>query len=136
VVVAVCGTDASRGALLWGAQEAALRGADLVVVHAWQALLAGREARQGSTAVPAHGRAAADRLQEWVHQSLGRDDVELHAPRGGPLDEMLEASQDADLVVVGRSRPHAGLGRVLHGALGNDLCGLAPCPVVVVPLAG
>ena len=135
VVVAVCGSEASRNALRWAEREAALRGADLVVAYVWQTPLVSRDVLHPALALPAREVAAVDRLRGWVHASLGRDDVELHASRGGPLDELLEATVGADLLVVGRGRPAIGLGRVLHGAVGNDLSGLAPCPVAVIPLA-
>ncbi len=133
IVVAVCGTDASRTALCWAEHEARLRGADLVVAYVWQAPVMSREVLHPASALPAQRLAAVDLLRGWVHASLGRDDVELHASRGAPLDGLLELSGDADLLVVGRSRVLSGLGRVWHAAVSNDLCGLAPCPVAVVP---
>ncbi len=132
VVVAVCGSEASRTALCWAAQEARLRAADLVVAYMWQSPMV-RAALHPAQA--AEGGAAVDRLRGWVNEALGRDDVELHVSRGAPLDGMLEVSDGADLLVVGRSRLVSGLGRVTHGALSNDLSGLAPCAVAVVPLA-
>jgi nucleotide-binding universal stress UspA family protein len=63
---------------------------------------------------------------------LGRVDVEVHAPHGGPLDAILELSTDVDLIVLGRAT-HSGAGRLLNGAVSDDLSGLAPCPVAVIP---
>lgn len=133
VVVAVEGAEGSRPTLLWAAREADRRGATLVVVHAWQSHLVGRGLRHPAASVEAQGRVATERLQSWVEAGLGHVDVELHADHGGPLDEVLEHSWDADLLVVGRSPAHAGLARVIHGAVDHDLCGLLPCPVAVVP---
>jgi nucleotide-binding universal stress UspA family protein len=135
VVVAVCGTDASRTALCWAEREARLRAADLVVAYMWQAPVMSRDVLHPALVLPARRLEAVDRLRGWVQDSLGRDDVELHASQGAPLDGLIEAGGEADLLVVGRSRFHAGLGSVLHGAVSNDISGLVPCPVAVVPLA-
>jgi nucleotide-binding universal stress UspA family protein len=133
VVVGVCGTDASRAALRWAADAAALRGADLVVVHAWQVHASSPlTALMPARAQPRQQEEAIERVRAWVREVLGRDDVEMHAPHGGPLDGLLAHSEDADLIVLGR-HTHAGIGRLLHGALGDDLGGLAPCPVAAIP---
>jgi len=134
VVVAVCGTDASCTALRWAENEARLRADTLVVIYVWQAPLASPGLLHPASAVPLHRTGAGDRLRGWVHASLGRDDVELHAVPGGPLDALLAAGMDADLLVVGRSRPRSALGRLTHASLSSDLSGLAPCPVAVVPV--
>jgi nucleotide-binding universal stress UspA family protein len=133
VVVGVCGTDASRRALRWAADAAALRGADLVVVYAWQLHPASaRDVLRPTRALPAQREAALERVRAWVHAVLGVTDVEVHAHHGGPLDALLEHSDDADLIVLGRNS-HAGRAKVLHGAVIDDLTGLAPCPVAVIP---
>jgi nucleotide-binding universal stress UspA family protein len=133
VVVAVCGTEASSTALRWAESEVRLRAAHLIVTYVWQPPVIKGEVLHSSPALPEQGRAAEDRLRAWVHESLGREDVELQTARGGPLDVLLKASEEADLLVVGRSRLRSVLGRVTHASLSNDLGGLAPCPVVVVP---
>jgi nucleotide-binding universal stress UspA family protein len=135
VVVAVCGTDISCTALCWAENEAQLRDDTLVVIYVWQAPLVSPDLLHPAVASPLQRDAAVDRLQGWVHASLGRDDVEMHAVPGGPLDALLDASTDADLLVVGRSRPRSALGRLTHASLSSDLSGLVPCPVAVVPVA-
>ncbi len=133
VVVGVNGTEASNVAMLWAAEEAKLRGADLVAVYAWQ-LHPGspREMLHPARAVRAHEAAELRRLQGWVEGVLGPFPVELEAVHGAPLDVLLDVAAGADLVVLGRST-QARRGRVLHGALGDDVGGLVPCPVAVIP---
>ncbi len=133
IVVGVCGTEASNVALRWAAQEAQLRHAGLLVCYAWQ-LHPGsaQDVLHPARAIPAQQGAALGRLREWVRQVLGPQQIDVQVTHGGPLDGLLEAGTDADLIVVGRS-DHSGLGRLLHGAVSDDLSGLAPCPVAVIP---
>jgi nucleotide-binding universal stress UspA family protein len=133
VLVGVCCGETSCNALRWAADEARRRQAQLVVVHAWQLHPScAKDLLQPSRAIPAQRYAAHDRLHAWVHSVLGNVDAELNAIHGGPLDVLLSLSADADLIVLGRGA-HSGLGRMLHGALANDLSGLAPCPIAQIP---
>jgi nucleotide-binding universal stress UspA family protein len=134
VVVGVCGTPASEAALRWGAREADLHGADLQVVHAWQFHPSGAHDLMNPTAARARVQSHADQeLATWVDRIVPGVDVSTSAPLGGPLDRLLEAAADADLVVIG-SAPHHGLHRVVHGHLADDLSLLLRCPIVVVPV--
>ena len=72
------------------------------------------------------------RLQQWVRQILGPHQIDVQLIHGAPLDSLLEASTDAELIVVGGS-VHSGVGRLLHAAVSDDLSDLAPCPVAVIP---
>jgi nucleotide-binding universal stress UspA family protein len=52
--------------------------------------------------------------------------------RGPPAQVLLEAAEDADMVVVG-SRGLGGFAGLLLGSVARRVTHLAPCPVVVVP---
>lgn len=136
VVVGVCGTVASAQALRWAAEEAALRAAELVVVHAWQVHPTSvTEVFQPAKAVPHQQGPAVDRLRGWVTETLGQRrsaEVRLCAEHGGNLDGLLDAATGADLLVLGRSE-HGALHRLVLGAVGDDVSGLASCSVAVVP---
>lgn len=133
VVAAVCFGDTSRTALRWAAAEAGRRRARLVVVHVWQVHPASAgDVFQLGRAAPAQRNAVRARLDAWVRETLGPVDADVETVHGGPLDALLEYGAEADLIVLGR-RAHSGLSRLLHDALGNDLIGLAPCPVAVIP---
>jgi nucleotide-binding universal stress UspA family protein len=138
VVVGVCGTAASAQALRWAAEEARLRSADLVVVHAWQVHPTSlTEVFLPARAVAGQQGPVVDRLRTWVHATLGSrapTDVRLRAEHGGSLDGLLDAATEADLLVLGRSE-HGALHRLVLGAVGDDVGGLARCPVAVVPAA-
>lgn len=135
IVVGVCGTRASRAALQWAAQEAQLRHAGLLVCYAWQVHPGSApDLLHPARVLPAQQAAALGRVRQWVRQTLGPSPIDVRLTHGGPLDCLLAASSGADLVVVGGS-VHFGLGRLLHSAVSDDLSGLAPCPVAVIPRA-
>jgi nucleotide-binding universal stress UspA family protein len=58
--------------------------------------------------------------------------VNVRALSGFVVRELVDASQDADLVVVG-SRGGGGFGRLLLGSVSNEVVQHSACPVVVVP---
>lgn len=134
IVVGVSETTASAEAARWAADEAALHGADLVVVHAWQLQPhAWRELARPVHAVAQHQPAADHRLQEWVRDMLPGANPATLAVHGGPLDAILAVSAEADLIVIGYS-PHERLAGVLHGHFADDLVVLSTCAVAVVPV--
>ena len=58
--------------------------------------------------------------------------VTVHAVNGFVVKELVDASQDADLVVVG-ARGGSGFARVLVGSVGSEVVQHSACPVVIVP---
>ena len=56
----------------------------------------------------------------------------VRAVSGVPGEALIEASGDADLLVVG-SRGISGFGRLLPGSVSSVVLHRACCPVVVVP---
>jgi nucleotide-binding universal stress UspA family protein len=116
VVVGVTRSDASRAAIRWATQAAALRGATLVVVHAWQR----------------HEEAAQELVRELTRDLVGRA-VETRLLRGAPLDRLLTLGESADLLVLGR-RVHHGVDRILHASISDEAAALAECPVAVIPV--
>jgi nucleotide-binding universal stress UspA family protein len=59
----------------------------------------------------------------------------IRAVNGFPPQELIEASRDADLLVVG-SRGVGGFTRLLLGSISDHVMHHAHCPVVVVPGQG
>lgn len=138
VLLGVGEHDVDSPAVRFAFHEAAVRDAELHVVHAWRRPLhdhADHPLLTGDTAGPAEQRASAllDRaldamVREHPGVRLRRSTVE------GPAHRVLtERSAAADLLVIGALRRDGlvglELGRVAHRALHH-----AVCPVAVVPV--
>jgi nucleotide-binding universal stress UspA family protein len=132
IVVGVDGSEPARRALLWAAEEARLRDADLEVVHAWQ-----HPTTTFGLVLPADDRAAAEAyarhvLDVAVEALAGRGlAVEPILVDGPPARALIEASAGAALVVVG-SRGRGGFRGLLLGSVSGQAMHHARCPVVVV----
>jgi len=139
VVVGVNGSAGAERALDWAMREAAFRGAALTVVAVhevpksyWggapvtgpadESMLA--ELRQAAEQMT---RAAAGRLAGAEPAS-----VDVRVVSGFVVKELVDASHDADLVVLG-SRSGGGLARLVMGSVSNEVVQHAACPVVIVP---
>jgi len=143
IVVGVDGSDASRDALRWAAEEARLRSAPLVAVHAWSFVPAQPIGDPGMLAVPAgdlagqlgaENDAAQIGLDQAVEDALGADsDIELERrlAEGDAGEALVAASKDAQLVVVG-SHGRSGFKAALLGSVSRHVVDHAACPVVVV----
>jgi nucleotide-binding universal stress UspA family protein len=141
IVVGVDGSDASRDALRWAAEEARLRSAPLVAVHAWSFVPAQPIGDPGMLAVPAgdlagqlgaENDAAQIGLDQAVEDALGADsDIERRLAEGDAGEALVAASKDAQLVVVG-SHGRSGFKAALLGSVSRHVVDHAACPVVVV----
>ena len=60
------------------------------------------------------------------------DSVTVRAVSGFVVKELVGASQDADLVVVG-ARGVSSFARVLVGSVSSEVVQQSACPVVIVP---
>ena len=143
IVVGVDGSDASHDALRWAAEEARLRSAPLVAVHAWSFVPAQPIGDPGMLAVPAgdiagqlgaESDAARIGLDQAVEDALGADsevELERRLVEGDAGEALVAASKDAQLVVVG-SHGRSGFKAALLGAVSRHVVDHAACPVVVV----
>ena len=131
VVVGVDGSEDAVRALSWAAEEARLRDATLVVVHAWSL----PAIAVPYIADPAPIRDAAGELVEAALSGAGVDaateDVQVCVVTGSPAAAVLEMAEHADLVVVG-SRGRGGFRGLLLGSVSHQVATHASCPVVVV----
>ena len=133
IVVGIDGSEGSLAALRWAGREARRRGASLRVVTAWQV--------SAVSTIPTFGvgepvdEVLAD-LGEGLARTLaeeGLDDVaEPVVVEGHPAEALVEASEGADMVVVG-SRGHGGFSGLLLGSVSQHVSHHARVPVVVVP---
>ena len=138
IVVGIDGSDNSRKALEWAVREAGLRGTSLTVLAVHQV------ATNYWTGAPEHyasdtpetemvRQAAEDAVQKAVSQVGGPapTSVTERAVSGVPARELVAASADADLVVVG-SRGGGGFARIRLGSVSNQVASHADSPVVVI----
>ena len=139
IIVGVDGSEISRRALDWAVREAGLRGTALTVLAVHQV------ASNYWTGSPEHypadqpvtetmRRAAEEAVQKAVSQAgeQAPASVTVRAVSGLPAQELLGASSDADLVVVG-TNSGGGLSQMLLGSVTNKVVNHAACPVVVIP---
>jgi nucleotide-binding universal stress UspA family protein len=136
IVVGVDSSEAARRALQWAIAEAEARSAALTVVHSWHLPYVGGYPLAGAVMDPTQVEEAA---RDTLTTIVGREDTSrLAAPvnevlaMGGPAAAILDATVDADLVVVG-SRGLGGFRGLLLGSVSQQVAQHAPCPVIVVP---
>ncbi|GIH68466.1 universal stress protein [Sphaerimonospora thailandensis] len=133
VVVGVDGSPIGAAALDFAFAEAALRGARLRAVHAWTWF----EAGGGFVPMPDDldvERGETRLLNEALAGRRGRyPDVEVveEVVRGHPVEVLGQASDGADLLVVG-SRGRGNLAGLLLGSVSQAVLQHARCPLVVV----
>jgi nucleotide-binding universal stress UspA family protein len=138
MVVGVDGSDASKDALRWAFEEARLRGAELVAVHAWEPpptiLEPGPAPGFDLVAVLPQVKEAGERLVETVTNEVAGNypDVTYEAVTldGPPVEVLVEAARDADILVVG-SRGRGGFSALLLGSVSQALAHHAPCPLLI-----
>jgi nucleotide-binding universal stress UspA family protein len=78
---------------------------------------------------------AAKEIVDKAMSRHGYQDVTVHTVSGVPADELVKASQDADLLVVG-ARGAGGFARLNMGSVSNQVSHHAACPVVIVRSSG
>jgi nucleotide-binding universal stress UspA family protein len=143
IVVGVDGSAPSLAALRWAADEAKLRDARLVAVHAWAFIPPAPLAEPGLAPIPAADLPAQLEAQQDAAEAEFAAAIEEAFPERPPVEierkliendpaEALESeSKTADLVVVG-SRGRSGIAAALLGSVSRHVVDHATCPVVVV----
>lgn len=139
IVVGVDGSKTARRALRWAVEEGRLRNWTVEAVHAWSYPYAGgTELMPVSIDLSMIESAARKVLDDSVDAEDGSG---LPSPVGRTLlnesaaRALLDASEDADMLVVG-SRGRGGFTGLLLGSVSQSVTHHARCPVVVVPAAG
>ena len=140
IIVGVDGSGHSQRALEWAMREAAIRHTPLTVLTVHEAV----RAYSGGVATypddPARTDEAAKAAQAEADQVLAGldgahpDSVTVKGIHGFPVEELIKASESADLIVLG-SRGAGGFGRLLMGSTAAQVTHHAHCPVVIVPAA-
>lgn len=138
IVVGVDGSRCAHAALERAAAEAALRGARLRIVCAWEvpvAVYAGGFAPSLDREALDAFREHADEILREAHAAVERlapsVPVETEALEGHAAELLLREAQDASLIVVG-NRGRGGFASLLLGSVSQQVVHHAPCPVLVV----
>jgi nucleotide-binding universal stress UspA family protein len=131
VVVGVDGSDDSLAALEWGLAEARLHGGEILAVTAWEypAMVAGGMGPADPGTYEDSARSAQDMV--LARADTAGTPVRREIVRGNPAKALLEASEGADLLVVG-SRGHGGFAGLLLGSVSAQVVHHSPCTTVVV----
>jgi nucleotide-binding universal stress UspA family protein len=138
IVVGIDGSEAAKNALRWALEEARLRSAEIVAVHAWEAPPAMPEPGPAPgfdlVGILPEVEEAGERLVKAVVEEVVGDDsdvtVEPVAIQGPAASVLVEAARDADMLVVG-SRGHGGFTALLLGSVSQQLAHHAPCPLLI-----
>jgi nucleotide-binding universal stress UspA family protein len=141
IVVGVDGSELGAAALRWAVEEARVREAALVAVHAWTFVPPAPIAEPGMLPIPggeltgdleAERRAAQTLLDDAVAGAIDQGvRVEPLLVEATPGEAIVAAAADADLVVVG-SHGRGSLASALLGSVSHHVVRHAPCPVVIV----
>jgi nucleotide-binding universal stress UspA family protein len=139
ITVGFDGSCSAYHALRWAMGEAAAHHAALTVltvhpvaVSSWTGNLIVLPADQ--PALQKAGQAAEDAVRKVIAE-LGEPSspsVTVHAVNGVAAEELISATAQADLVVVG-SRGSSRSTRLLLGSVSSQVLHFAQCPVCVVP---
>ena len=138
ITVGVDGSDHSQRALEWAVKEAGLRHAPLTVLAVHQ-VAAGHWTGNPLTfpedqpETEQVRQAAQEATQKAVDKAgdPGPASVTVRAVNGLAARELIDASADSDLVVVG-SRGSGGFSKLMLGSVGSQVVHHAACPVVVI----
>jgi len=134
IVVGVDGSPHSQAALDWALAEAALRNVHLTALAVapaatgyWGIFSQADPSQQEQERI---NQAAKD-MVEKAAQRHGHQQVTVRTVAGVPADELIKASQDADLLVVA-ARGAGGFARLRMGSVSTQVTAHSRCPVVVV----
>jgi nucleotide-binding universal stress UspA family protein len=133
IVVGIDCSDHSAAALRWAAEVGTATGAEVVAVMAWSYL--DQRHRDGSTGFdPKYSEADVQaEVEAFVTQELGdgAGSVTIETPNALPSHALIDASESADLVVVG-SRGLGGFKGLLVGSVSKQVLEHARCSVTLV----
>ena len=138
IIVGVDGSGHSQRALEWAMNEAAIRQLPLSVLTVHPAIVGyfgGILTTPQDLEFTEQAQAAAKAETDKVLAGLNGphpESVTVRAVHGFPVEELVNASKEADMIVLG-SRGVGGLARMLLGSTADQVVQHAHCPVVVVP---
>jgi nucleotide-binding universal stress UspA family protein len=138
IIVGIDGSSHSARAVEWALNEAANRHAQLTVLTVHSVAVSGWSGNPilapGDAEDQEKARQGAEEITLKAASLLGEAkpaSVTVRAIIGFPAEELIKASGDADLLVVG-SRGAGGFAKLIMGSVSDDVMRYALCPVAVV----
>lgn len=135
VVVGVDGSPAARAALEWAVEDARRRGCRVDAVTAWHPdygfVIGAASAEVVISMSPDAMRAAAQAGLEQAVEGFEGVEIRPVLVEADPLIALVEASKDAELLVVG-NRGHSTIVEAILGSVSSYCVHHAWCPVVVI----
>jgi nucleotide-binding universal stress UspA family protein len=139
IIVGVDGSGHSQRALEWAMKEAAIRHTSLTVLTVHEAVrgYSGPAVYPDDPARTEQAQKSAQAEADEVLAGLDGprpDSVTVRAVHGFPVQELVKAGKDADMIVLG-SRGAGGFTRLLLGSTAGHVAQHAHCPVLIIPAA-
>jgi nucleotide-binding universal stress UspA family protein len=126
IIVGVDGSGHSQRALEWAVKEAAMRHAQLTVLSVHQAT----KGYDGRVCIFAGDQVLTERVREAAQAETDKvlatldgprpESVTVEAVHGFPVEELISAGRDADLIVLG-SRGTGGFNRLMRGSTAGQV---------------
>jgi len=141
IIVGVDGSDHSRRALGWAMREASKHELPLTVMsirpppaRPLTGIFWGLHSYPENSYDPELARSSVQDFVDEVASESGEAPPEIivNVLEGDAAEELIRASQDAAMLVVG-SRGSGGFARLLLGSVSSQVTHHASCPVVVIP---
>lgn len=140
VVVGVDGSDSSRRALRFALRHALLVGASVEVINSWEVPLPQDSESLAADAQSLHEEVFDRQSEEVIAGILAEviddetEELDISAVRmqSDPVKALLDAGQDAELIVVG-SRGRGGVRGLVMGSTSQGVLHQAKVPVAVLP---
>ncbi|WP_411124070.1 universal stress protein [Streptomyces sp. x-19] len=131
IAVGVDGTPQALAAARWAAHEARLRQARLRLLTAWQPLTGKPRGAPWTPEVPHWPDRIVEEARAAVESTQPGLPVDVSLVREPPLEALVEAAEQADLLALG-SRGLGPVARFALGGTGLDLVSRVAVPVVLV----
>jgi nucleotide-binding universal stress UspA family protein len=139
IVVGIDGSPNSERALDWSMRQAAALRAPLTVITVHEVP---KSYWGGIPVIGPADRALLEKLQQAAEEMTQKAtsrlgdarpaSVNVRAVSGFVVKELVDASQDADMVVLG-ARGGSGIARLLMGSVSTEVVQHLACAVVIVP---
>jgi nucleotide-binding universal stress UspA family protein len=138
IIVGVDGSGHSQRALEWAMKEAAICHVPLTVLTVHEAVRGYYSSVTVFPDDPARTEEARTAVQVETDKVLAGldgprpDSVTVKAVHGFPVEELINAGKDADMIVLG-SRGAGGFNQLMMGSVSSQVAQHAHCPVLIVP---